>query len=624
MKIPQELQQAVSSLVINEYEIARQNQSSRRQAFDAIRDMFYAERTEKEYDWQSDIFIPKMAQHVWSSVAKLVKMYFSARERVRALPVGRHDKDKARAASKLLNRLLTRPGLKFFVKFVRAITLATLYGDATIKGWWTQELKEKIVGSQKRLSPELGEYGQIIGAGFIEDEIKEEMPVKDFFDCQVYESRNVFYSPEITDSPQDKRYVIFRSVEDIISLKKQEQMFNYFNLDKLIPDEQPATNIETNNIKLTSSALFKDIEILERWGLFPVRTTPAGTALPALDENGKPMDNADWQQIVLTIANINTKQILIRFEKNTYEMIPAARLFCYIDPHKDEGIGQGTYVRDLQIAINDNFNMRNDSVILNTIGMNIVKKDAAIEWDTIVVAPNNNMLVEDPQSDIVPWRPGVNVTDAAMQHQILDNELSRTTAEYPHSMGDFPGRREPATTAMMAQETGNYRNNLVAMTLEYTGLTDLYNMILKMADKFMHPQTGLDILEDDARFLELSGDWDYRPVSVSIEPESQKMLKVQMLQNLIPTLVNIPNPNTVKIINKIMGDIFTTLGDEFEDYAGMLLDENTPINTGKEDVATLLQQAAGGIPTSNEQGMPQTPTEQAARQMGTMAGGGQI
>jgi len=621
-KIDIDLQKSVCSLVVeNEYRIAKQNISSRVSDMNDIRDMFYCERSRKDYDWQSNIFIPKVPQHIWAGISKMVKMYFSTRDRVKVLPIGKKDKNLSRAASKLLNRILNKPELHFFVKFVKALVFAFLYGDSTIKGWWVQETEERITGQSPVSSPVFNETGDITGINQEVEEIKETIPIKDYFDCQVYDPRNVFYSPEITHSAQDKRYVIFRSVEDYISLKREAGRLNYFNLEKLVEDEQTETDKDTDNVKQKQSAIFKDIEILERLGTFPVRRTAKGDVMPGLDQNGRPLDNAKWEQMIITVANINSKPVLIRFDQNKDGFIQVARLYCYIDPHKEHGIGQGTYTKDLQIAINDNFNMRNDSVILNTIGMNIVRKDAAIEWDTIVTAPGNNMMVEEPKEDIIPWRPGVNVTDAAMQHQLLDTELSRTTAEYPHSMGDMPNRREPATTSLMAQESGNYRNNLIALTLEYTGLSEFYNMVLKLADKYMHARTALEILEDDAQYLDLSGQYNYQPVSVSIEPEAQKMVKIQMLQNLIMTMSKIPNPKTVGIINKLMAEIFTSLGDEYEDFADLLLDEKTPIPAQGKD-AGLSALLGGGA--SNELGMEQSIPEQMTRMIGTQAGGGVI
>jgi len=100
-------------------------------------------------------------------------------------------------------------------------------------------------------------------------------------------------------------------------------------------------------------------------------------------------------------------------------------------------------------------------------------------------------------------------------------------------------------------------------------------MILQMSYRFMHPSTAEQILgHDGVALFDPNSDYTYQPVSSNIEQEYGKMKKLSLLDQAIGRLVNFPNPNTPKLLNKLLVMYFELLGKEYQDIRDALLDEN--------------------------------------------------
>ena len=79
--ISDEVQARLVSIVIdNEYTTAKGNQKGAFDDFEAHIDLFDSVRTEKDYDWQSDIGIPEFASHMLTQAAIDAGAYFMTRD----------------------------------------------------------------------------------------------------------------------------------------------------------------------------------------------------------------------------------------------------------------------------------------------------------------------------------------------------------------------------------------------------------------------------------------------------------------------------------------------------------------------------------------------------------------
>ena len=372
-----------------------------------------------------------------------------------------------------------------------------------------------------------------------------------------------------------------------------------------------------------------DINILERWGKWPVVFDENGMPHSGIDDDGNMMEGAEIMETIITVANIKSGKVLIRFQPNTrehggYGFRPMVRMLCYVHPTKDRGIGDGKYGYGLQNAINDNFNMVNDRTNIATYPTIKKKKFALIDNDTLQFGPEHVMELEN-LDDI----DMMNIPDAPQgaynQGAILFQKLQQVHATFTTDMGGFPQRREAVTTTMMAAEKSNTRNTLVNLTVEHTGLAEFYDMLLKISGMFMQPETLMNILGELTYFFDPEVEYNFTPVSTAILTENSKENKIAMLDQLIGRLVNVPNPRVFAIINMLMKEVFELMGKEYAQYGHALLDENfIPPSMMLPPPA---QGGGGSGPTKqkkqNQHGNKQTATESKVRQIGTRAGGGQ-
>ena len=132
----------VAKIVVDhEYTIAEQNQTSDFNDFESYIDMFDAERTEKEYYWMSDIFLPEFPSHMLTQSAMDVAQYFQTRDFVECFVMenGIEALAAADANEECINRTLNRRKLYFYHKYVRAKNICNMAGQVYLKCWWEQK-----------------------------------------------------------------------------------------------------------------------------------------------------------------------------------------------------------------------------------------------------------------------------------------------------------------------------------------------------------------------------------------------------------------------------------------------------------------------------------------------------
>ena len=103
-------------------------------------------------------------------------------------------------------------------------------------------------------------------------------------------------------------------------------------------------------------------------------------------------------------------------------------------------------------------------------------------------------------------------------------------------------------------------------------------------------------------------DYYYKPLSQSIETEQSKGAKVRLWTQILGYITQLQHPDTPKLVNYILSQIFKYTGDEFVNFGKTLLNPNVPITGGPSETPAL-----AGTPTSNQAGIPQSLTEQTMR-----------
>lgn len=581
----EKLENQINNIVVNqEYKVAQLNQSADVGDFEAYLDMFDAERSEKDYDWMSDVFIPEFFSHISTQISIDVGQYFETRDFVETYIQDPSEQalKSADASEELINRTLNQRELKHYQKFIRAKNINYLQGHVDLLCWWEQEKDGETL-------------------------------LKDHFNYEVLDPRNVFTSDEYAYSMQEKEWVTIRMERTLEKLKQEAKANSYFNLH-LLEDVSEPDDTETKKDTRPDSTNFenkvsKKFDVLRRYGLFWVDAE----GKPGIDKDGKVDKDAKLKETTITTVLTGGTQILIGFNETSYKDAnnllykPLIRGLCYIHPVKDAGVGDGRYSRELQTAINDTFNMSNDRVRLATMPTFKVNKLAAEDTDTLYFEPGHGMEVNN-KDDIDEFRIQDNIQGAMQQLGILTNKMQQANAIYPTTMGDVPGESSTTATAIVggAQSSGK-RSAYKSLTFEFTCLTELYWMIQQMTWQFAYPETGIKLMGDKVYDFNPTLDYYFKPLSQSIETAESKQVKIKNMTTMLGYVVQL---NAPQLVNLILAQIFLLSGDEYASFAQALLNPAEPMQPVESQQAPE-GQAGGG--TSNQYQIPQGQTEQEAR-----------
>lgn len=611
-KFGEQVENWLSKVVIDaEYRTAQRNQLYDKHDFESYIDMFDAEHTDREYEWMSDIFIPEFPTQMLTQSAIDVSQYFSTRDFVDVYIEDGDEQAKLSAAAtkELINRTLNRRELFHYMKYIRAKNINHLLGHVDLKCWWEQESETEY---------DIDGHNQIV------DEY--EIVVKDHFNYEVLDPRNVFTDNMYAYSMQQRQWVIVRGEKSLTDLRAQKDQFDYFNLDtlkKLSENKRPEkteTFQETveegiENYEIPQNTSSPKFDILERYGKFWVVNDKKGNAFPGIDSNGRVKENAYKAEVCMSFAISGSTRTLIQFHHTKYidadgnPYRPLIRGLCYIHPTRDGGMGDGKYSKELQVGLNDTFNVSNDRTMLTTMPTMKGKAYAVEDTDTVRIQPNHMIELNDPK-DIEEMVFQDNTTAALNQIAYLTQKMNQATSIFPTTMGATPQAASTTATAIAgADQRTNQRTNYKSFTFEYTALTELYWMIQQMTWAFAKPETGFKLMGDKVFDFDPMLAYTYKPLSQSIETESSKQAKIQNLNTILGYVANIEHPDKINLINRIVGKIFTLMGDEYSDFADALMNPAKPAGPPTDQPPG--PQSPGQ--TSNQYGVQQQSMEQLVR-----------
>jgi hypothetical protein len=628
-KYDEKVEARIARYVVDlEYTTAKTNRSPKVDEFRSYLDMFDAVRSEKDYDWQSDIFIPEFPVHMLTQSALDVSQYFVTRDFVEVYIQDSSEEAKAaaQAAKECINRTLNQRELYHYPKFVRSKLINHLLGEVWVHCWWEQKLEQQQTGEKQVEVPlDVDIYGQALTNELqvpaTRQEIQpvlEDVPVVDRFGYEVMDPRNVFTDSGYAYSAQQKKFVILRSEQTLEELKEKSKLFGYFNLEdleKIKPDAENETKSETIEDDGEQSTIPEAVsgeayEVLMRFGKYPFM--PDGS--PGIGDDGKITPGSKLEEGVITVAFSRSTKVLIGFHRSPYKDAngqryrPLIRGLCYIHPTRDAGVGDGKYARELQVGVNDTFNLSNDRTRLATMPTLKGRKYVTDETDSIYFEPGHMMELENPD-DVTEFQIQDNIQGALQQLGFLSTKLQETDAVYPTTMGRLP--EQASTTATAVVEAGgksSTRTQYKSLTFEYTFLTELYWMILQMTYAFAKPETGHQLMGDKVFDFDPTLDYFYKPVSQAIETDMSKNAKIQRWTNILGQIVNIGHPDAVKMVNFIFLEIVKLMGHEHEAGLATMLAPGQPLN------AKYQEQGPGGSPVSNQNRIPMSGQEQVMRE----------
>lgn len=621
-------------IVDSEYMTAKRNQDVAYSHLESLIGMLECQRNEKDYDWMSDYFFPIMNSIFHAERGMEASQYFPSRDLVDIKLNGDSPQDKlhGEAAKKCINSTLNRRDLYYYQKFIRHRSLNSLFGSAYKLCRWEYADKTENLNA---VDPK----GK-------KKEITRKRIIKDQFNFDVIDPRNVYTDNNYAYSIQEKDWVIIRYESSYEELKSNVNA-GFINLDKVKDalkkkdktKTESATAKESYN-KDTDSQFISDtavgrFDVIDRYGMawavvkeidekegFPTK------AEPGIDENGNIQENAELIETIITFALVNNERIMVRFiptvfiDANGNPYKPIIRSLCYVHPTKDGGLGDGQHMREMQIVLNDNENMAADRTKLSLLPT-FIGQESAIEdrLDDIRFEPEHINLVPDINTSLKELKIDGNTTSAQLQSQKIVGAMYQVMGVWPSSgMGALPDKASTTATAVAGAEASkNVRLGYKSMTYENTDLTEFYWMILNMTWRFAKTATAIKLWGNVA--TQLGAEWaitdySFTPVSSNIEAEYNKFKKAQHLDQAIGRLAGLAKgvPQAIPLIAYMTGqEINYLVGDDDPNIKKMI----AAFAKGKfSEGGDQPDQPANmkDAPTSNQHGMPVSEMESQARE----------
>jgi hypothetical protein len=628
--IPVDWQALVVKQVQTEWDKGYQYVERLNDLYDDMYAMLRGERPEKNYDWQSNIVINKVFQVVWTTVPYIVQKIFGANPVMGVKGPSRTEKG-AKQRQEILEFYNTfNPGTgnhtPYYITTVMWALRATLNGVGILKKTWHQSLKVKSKTVESNVPMQVDEGGDITASEPHKTIKRETVPVEDWPANVVVNNKDIVsdWALKPGQSIRQGRFVIHREITDYDALVNSK--INYINLDDInvnanSTDSQLNRDHETARAKdgqetPPESDVYTDIEVYERVGLYPIYNEKVdGEWVACFDKEAIKAGDAKFKFMIVTVNLADN--VLIRFEKSPYEEINYLDLHLYLDPERWQSTGQVEPIKDLQTAMSDNINAMFDEIWQNLMSPAVVNKYALWDWDTMQYAPGQRWLVGGNPNDAIKWKEGSNITqDAWQKHSLFDHEVQLTSA-VTNSVGGMAKEKAATTNIMNSQMSAGKLDFLVKM-VEVTGLIPDAQMNVRFAKKFAHKKTMEKILGEAFQYGDFGEEmYRYIPAAASVKLEHQKAAEIQEDLQLMQVLGNVQNPNTPKVMNKLLANIFRNRN---MDDAAELFDEDYFEPSGDAGNVQMLNKIMGS-PASNEKGIKMSPQEKGVRQSSYMAPG---
>ena len=327
------------------------------------------------------------------------------------------------------------------------------------------------------------------------------------------------------------------------------------------------------------------------------------------------MDKAELLECIVTRAKTAETEEIIGFRISPYNERPMVRWLCYVDPLKDTGFGDGEVNRELQVAIDDNWNLAFFRSKMAATPAFKGKKFSGID-ENIKITPEKVIMMENLE-DLQEFQIMDNPNGSMLQHSVLTRAMDDSMASSSQDRGMPSQRKETATATVTMSNAANIRTGMKSMNLEFIGFTQFYRMILNLVNQFMLPETLIELIGEDAYFYQPNRNDKFKPVSQALESEESKQFKIQTWQSLFGIAASVPNPKTGMVLNFMLGQILDALGGDFKLMKKFMFEDSPQANALYQimvggGMGPQQPEPTGGGP-QNQTGLPQSTREQQVR-----------
>jgi len=585
-----------------EWTNGRQYVSKLNDMYDDIYKMIRGGRPEKNYDWQSNFTLRKAFQITWTFIAYIAQKIYGAYP---VISVDGFDDKGCWQRERLLEVWMAKD--KYFLVLVLGLLRLVLNGTVFIKKGWRQVLISK---EQKGTFPVWDSEGNI---AYERGSITASIPKEDRPDDVVLNNKDVVVDWMLKPGQDIKeaRFIIHREVVDMASLYNSK--INYMNLDNVKFTNLQGTDEAFEHGKARSeddqdsppgSSLYKEGEVFERQGIWPVKVNKKGKITPIFDKEEIYSEGTEWRSMIATVAG----DTLIRWEENPYGEKTYVAGMMYLDSERWDGIGLIEPAKDILVAQDDNVNAMFDEIWRNLMPPTAMNRYAVHEWDSIKHAPGQVWLMQGPPRDNIYPFPSTNITsDAWQKHALLEGEGQLITPVNHNIQG--AGQEKTATLGVLNTQASTGKMDFLIQMIEVSWLIPSSEMSLRFAQMFAHPLTFLTILGEPFKFDRFLNEYKFQPAASSVKLPEQREAEIQQDIQLLQIVQAINNPGTPKIMNQLMSNIFRNRN---KPHMAKFFDENFFEPNTEAGNLQMMDRMLGA--PSNEQGIEMSGTERGMRE----------
>jgi hypothetical protein len=572
--------------------------SSLNELYEDLYKMMRGKRPGKLYDWQSDISLRKCFQVVWTAVSYITRKMWA---QTPVINVNGFDSKGCWQRERLLTVWMAKD--KYYITMVLGLLRLLLNGVVIIKKAWNQELVQK---ERKGTVPKWGTEGTM---EFGQDMIQS-FPVVDEPEDIVLNNKDVVVDWMLKPGEQISkgRFVIHRFVSDLDALDPDM----YVNLDKVEPQSLQGTSEAEDHASLRQEdrqesppdSDYEEGEFFERQGLLPVKKKKSGPFEWVYDEDG------DSMQMIVTMANKNNP-VVVRFEPNPYGEIAYVSGHLFLDSERWQSQGMVEPAKDIYNAMDDNVNAMFDEIWKNLMPPVMMDKFAVQDWDSIKWAPSQIWLMRgNPRESVMIPRGSEITRDAYSKHQMLDSEGQLITSITPSAQGRDASNT--ATQGALNAQFSSSKLDFIVEMVEASWLVPSVHMTVRFAQKFAHPLTFISILGEAFHYDKFMEEYKFLPMVSSVKSPEQTEVEIREDIQLLQLVATVPNPNTPKIMNYLLGNI---LRNRDKPQLAEMFDEDFFEPKTDAGQMEMMQRSLGAGTASNEQGIPMSAQERSTRQL---------
>lgn len=469
--------------------------------WDRFYKLYRSELDEKNYPWQSNLFIP----YAFSTVETVVPRLVSNRPQIDIVPREPQDEDRAATMGDLIDYQWDIMDMN--VLLPEAVKEMAIYGTVILKVGWLKE--EKVTTQSEIVDDDIPELGTV--------DVTDKRVVYDNPTVELVDLYDFFWDPEATDIDSAK-WVIHRTKRSLEYLQQKQKQKIYKNIKLL---EQTAKPVQLDDQKQQ-------------------RRATLGVSLPDYidDEDDKDIELLEYwtDDKVCVVAN---RSVIIREEKNPYRHCKKPFIRCVDQkvPHEFCGVGEIEPIESLQYELNDRRNQRMDNITLALNRMFKVVNGKNVDEDELVSDAGG--VVHMDSLDAVDTFDVPDVTGSSYQEEtLIKADIQTTTGVTDFSRGTASDAlaNDTATGISLLQEASNARFRMKVQNIEDMLIKRLGELLVAMNEQFISEDQMIRITgEEGTKFKKVSsdeirGNFDVSVVAGSTLPASESIEKKQIME----------------------------------------------------------------------------------------------